>query len=94
MFGCIGDYVTSRFQHCVSNLVGYIKANPRDFYHYINGQKKDTQGIPPLKGQVPMPPGIGLATCWGCKWVELLYSYCLIDNTINPKVQGYWNTLQ
>ena len=27
----------------------YIKANPRDFYRYINSQKKDTQGIPPLK---------------------------------------------
>ena len=26
-----------------------IKANPRDFSRYINGQKKDTQGIPPLK---------------------------------------------
>ena len=24
-------------------------ANPRDFYRYINSQKKDTQGIPPLK---------------------------------------------
>ena len=34
----------------VNNLVGDIKANPRDFYRYINGQKKDTQGIPPLKG--------------------------------------------
>ena len=33
----------------VNNLVGDIKANPRDFYRYINGQKKDTQGIPPLK---------------------------------------------
>ena len=32
----------------VNNLVGNIKANPRDFYPYINGQKKDTQGIPPL----------------------------------------------
>ena len=30
-------------------MVGDIKANPRDFYRYINGQKKDTQGIPPLK---------------------------------------------
>ena len=30
----------------VNNLV---KANPRDFYRYINSQKKDTQGIPPLK---------------------------------------------
>ena len=26
----------------VNNLVGDIKANPRDFYRYINGQKKDT----------------------------------------------------
>ena len=33
----------------VSNLVGDIKAYPRDFYRYINGQKKDTQGIPPFK---------------------------------------------
>ena len=33
----------------VSNLVGDSKSNPRDFYRYINGQKKDTQGIPPLK---------------------------------------------
>ena len=33
----------------VNNMVGDIKANPRDFYRYINGQKKDTQGIPPLK---------------------------------------------
>ena len=33
----------------VSNLVGDIKAIPRDFYHYINGQKIDAQGIPPLK---------------------------------------------
>ena len=31
-------------------MVGDTKANPRDFYWYINGQKsKDTQGIPPLK---------------------------------------------
>ena len=33
----------------VNNLVGDIMANPRDFYRYINGQNKDTQGIPPLK---------------------------------------------
>ena len=31
------------------NLVGDVKANPRDFYRYISSQKKDTQGIPPLK---------------------------------------------
>ena len=33
----------------MKNLVGGVKANPRDFYRYINNQKKDTQGIPPLK---------------------------------------------
>ena len=40
-------------QHClyINNLVGDIKANPRDFYRYINGQKKDTQGMLPLKSR-------------------------------------------
>ena len=33
----------------MNNLVGDVMANPRDFYQYINSQKKDTQGIPPLK---------------------------------------------
>ena len=33
----------------VNNLVGDVKANPRDFCWYINSQKKDTQSIPPLK---------------------------------------------
>ena len=33
----------------MNNLVGNVKANPRDFYRYINNQKKYTQGIPLLK---------------------------------------------
>ena len=33
----------------VNNLVGDIKANPRDLYRYIKSQKKKTQGTPPLK---------------------------------------------
>ena len=33
----------------VNNLFGDVKANPKDFYRYINSQKKDAQGIPPLK---------------------------------------------
>ena len=41
----------------VNNLVGDVKANPRDFYRYINSQKKDTQGVPPLKKR----QGSGLA---------------------------------
>ena len=32
-----------------NNLVSDVKANPKDFYRYINSQKKDAQGIPPLK---------------------------------------------
>ena len=33
----------------VNNLVGDVKAKPRDFYRYINSQKKDNQDIPPFK---------------------------------------------
>ena len=33
----------------VNNLVGDVQANPKDFYRYIKSQKKDAQGIPPLK---------------------------------------------
>ena len=33
----------------MNNVDGDVKANPRDFYRHINSQKKDTQGIPPLK---------------------------------------------
>ena len=33
----------------MNNLVDDVKANPRDSYRYTNSQKKDTQGIPPLK---------------------------------------------
>ena len=33
----------------VHNLVGDVKAYPRDFCRYINSQKKDVQGIPTLK---------------------------------------------
>ena len=33
----------------VNNLVGDDKANPKDFYRYINSQKKDALDIPPLK---------------------------------------------
>ena len=35
----------------VNNLVGDVKANPRDLYRYIN-RKKDRQGIPPIKKRV------------------------------------------
>ena len=41
----------------VYNLDGDIKANPRNFYRYTNSQRKDNQGIPPLKKR----DGSGLA---------------------------------
>ena len=41
--------VRKQYDLYVNNLVCDVKANPRDFYLYINSQKKDTQGIPPLK---------------------------------------------
>ena len=48
----IKDDVRKQHDLYVNNLVGDVKANPRDFYRYINSQKKDNQGIPPLKRRV------------------------------------------
>ena len=45
----IKDDVKKQHDLYVNNLVGDVMANPRDFYRYINSQKKDNQGIPPLK---------------------------------------------
>ena len=45
----IKAYVKKQHDLYINNLVGDIKANPRDFYRYIKIQKIDTQGIPPLK---------------------------------------------
>ena len=45
----IKDDVRKQHDLHVNNLVGDVKANPRDFCRYINSQKKDNQGIPPLK---------------------------------------------
>ena len=42
----------------VNKLVGDIKVNPKDFYRYTNSQRKDNQGIPPLKRR----NGSGLAS--------------------------------
>ena len=45
----IKDDVRKQHGLYVNNLVGDVKANPGDFYRYINSQKKYNQGIPPLK---------------------------------------------
>ena len=36
----------------VNNLVGDVKANPRDFYQYINSQKKAPKVFHPWKGRM------------------------------------------
>ena len=45
----IGADIRKQHDLYVNNLVGDVKANPKDFYRYINSQKKDAQGIPPFK---------------------------------------------
>ena len=45
----IKDDVRKQHDLYVNNLVGDVKANPQDFYQYINSQRKDNQGFPPLK---------------------------------------------
>ena len=45
----IKDDVRQQHNLYVNNLVGNFKANPQDFCRYINSQKEDNQGIPPLK---------------------------------------------
>ena len=45
----IKDDVRKQHDLYVNNLVGDVKANPRDFYRYINSQEKENQGIPSLK---------------------------------------------
>ena len=47
----INDDASKQHDLYVNNLVGDVKANYRDFYRYINNNKKDNQGIPPLKGR-------------------------------------------
>ena len=55
LFVCLGFFFNKvvLFGHIydlyVNNLVGDVKTNPRDVYRYINSQKRDNQGIPPLK---------------------------------------------
>ena len=51
----------------MNNLVGDVKANPKDFYRYINSQKKDAKGIPRLKKR----NGCGVAQSESEKAAEL-----------------------
>ena len=65
----------------VNSLVGDVKANPKYFYRYINSQKKDAQGIPPLKKRNCG----GVAQTESEKAAELMVSslmYSLNPNTV------------
>ena len=57
----------------VNNLVGDVKVNPRDFYRYINSQKKDAQDIPPLKRK----NGSSIYRLYKDRWSRLTYFYFL-----------------
>ena len=53
----------------VNNLVGDVKANPRDFCQYINSQKKDTPEKEEWKGCCSVGPRKGIGIQWsvyGC----------------------------
>ena len=41
--------IRKQYDLYVNNFVGDVKDNPKDFYRYINSQKKDAQSIPPLE---------------------------------------------
>ena len=48
VYGLVAIQLPLYIEHPMK-MVGDVKPNPRDFYRYINSQKKDTQGIPSLK---------------------------------------------
>ena len=47
----IKDDVRKQHDLYVNNLVGDVKAHPRDFYRYINSQKKTIKVFRPLNGE-------------------------------------------
>ena len=70
----------------MNNLVGDVKANPRDFYWYINSQTKDTQGIPPLKRK----NGKDVAQSDLEKAVELNGQFTDVFNKMNTPRSRFW----
>ena len=70
----------------MNNLVGDVKANPKDFYRYINSQKKDTQGIPPLKKR----NGSGVAQSESEKAAEFMVSSLMYSLNPNTGRSLFW----
>ena len=70
----------------MNNLVGDVKANPRDFYRYIKSQKKDTQGIPPLKKR----NGSGIAQSEFEKAEALMVSSRMFSLKVNTNRSLLW----
>ena len=52
----------------VNNLVGDVTANPKDFYRYINSQKKDAQDSPYEKGKWWWCCSIGIRESSRIQW--------------------------
>ena len=73
----------------MNNLVGDVKANPRDFYRYINSQKKDTQGISPLKRK----NGKGVAQSDLVKAEESMVSLRMCSIKMNTPRSRFWTGL-
>ena len=47
----IKSEIQSAHSTYINNMVGDVREDPKPFWKYINRQKKDTQGIPPLKNR-------------------------------------------
>ena len=72
-------HIRKQHELYVNNLVGDVKANPRDFYRYINGQKKDSSRYPPLKKRNES----GLAESDFKRLVNLLVSLWMCSSKLN-----------
>ena len=60
----------------VNKLVGDIKVKPKDFYQYTNSQRKENQGITPLKRR----NGSGLAEIEQAEVFNGQFTECILQN--------------
>ena len=64
----IKDDVRKQHDLYVNILVGDVKANLRDFYLYINSQKKTIKVFRPLKEEEELVSQLQNWTVWGIQW--------------------------
>ena len=70
----------------VNNLVGDVTANPKDFYRYINSQKKEAHCIPPLKKR----NGSGVAQSESEKAAEFNGQFTDVFTNLNTVRSLFW----